>query len=42
MAKRSYPDVAIFLQNNLSALAINDKLEEVEASVKVRILGFNG
>lgn len=42
MAKRSYPDIAIFLQNNLTALAINDKLEEVEASIQVRVLGFDG
>ena len=42
MAKRLYPNLAVFCFKNFKVFAINDNLFDIETSVKVSIISFEG
>lgn len=42
MAKRLYPNIAIFTLNNDSVVAINDNIMNVDVQAKVHVVKFDG
>lgn len=42
MAKRLYPDVAVFYTNELGLVVVSDKLYPVEARLIVQLITFDG
>lgn len=42
MAKRLYPNIAIFTLSNNAVVAINDNIERVEVTAKIYLISFNG
>ena len=42
MAKRLYPNIAIFTLSNNAVVAINDNIEREEVTAKIYLISFNG